>query len=115
MQNPFIAKARLQTLRRYLPVSQNTAIGNEGYINADYLFEDLPSYRPITRLGNTLAESMRMMADIQKIKATLPGIDCGACGAPTCRAFAEDVVKKTASIDDCKIKRFCKEEEKAEK
>ena len=115
MQNPFIAKARLQTLRRYLPVSQNTAIGNEGYINADYLFEDLPSYRPITRLGSTLAESMRMMADIQKIKATLPGIDCGACGAPTCRAFAEDVVKKTASIDDCKIKRFCKEEKKAEK
>ena len=106
MQNPFIAKARLQTLRRYMPISHNTVIGNEGYINADYLFEDLPSYRPISRLGDTLAESMRMMADIQKIKATLPGIDCGACGAPTCRAFAEDVVKKTASLDDCKVKEF---------
>ena len=114
MQNPFIAKARLQTLRRYLPVSQNTVI-NEGYINADYLFEDLPSYRPISRLGDTLAESMRMMADIQKIKATLPGIDCGACGAPTCRAFAEDVVKKTASIDDCKIKDFYTADKKTEK
>ena len=79
MQNPFIAKARLQTLRRYMPISHNTTIGNEGYINADYLFEDLPSYRPISRLGDTLAESMRMMADIQKIRATLPGIDCGAC------------------------------------
>jgi iron only hydrogenase large subunit-like protein len=114
MQNPFIAKARLQTLRRYLPVSQNTVAG-EGYINADYLFEELPSYRPISRLGDTLAESMRMMADIQKIKATLPGIDCGACGAPTCRAFAEDVVKKTASIDDCKIKDFYPVGEKSEK
>lgn len=114
MQNPFIAKARLQTLRRYLPVSQNTVI-NEGYINADYLFEDLPSYRPISRLSDTLAESMRMMADIQKIKATLPGIDCGACGAPTCRAFAEDVVKKTASIDDCKIKDFYTADKKTEK
>ena len=110
MQNPFIAKARLQTLRRYMPISHNTAIGNEGYINADYLFEDLPSYRPISRLGDTLAESMRMMADIQKIKATLPGIDCGACGAPTCRAFAEDVVKKTASLDDCKVKEFYRTE-----
>jgi hypothetical protein len=115
MQNPFIAKARLQTLRRYLPVSQNTLTVGEGYINADYLFEDLPSYRPISRLGGTLAESMRMMADIQKIKATLPGIDCGACGAPTCRAFAEDVVKKTASIDDCKIKKFYNTDKGTEK
>jgi iron only hydrogenase large subunit-like protein len=106
MQNPFIAKARLQTLRRYLPISQNTVLSGDTYISADYLFEDLPSYRPISKLGNTLAESMRMMADIQKIKAILPGIDCGACGAPTCRAFAEDVVKKCASLDDCKIKDF---------
>ncbi len=114
MQNPFIAKARLQTLRRYLPVSQNTIPNGENYINADYLFEELPSYRPISRLGNTLAESMRMMADIQKIKATLPGIDCGSCGAPTCRAFAEDVVKKHASLDDCKIKDFMPKREASE-
>ncbi len=114
MQNPFIAKARLQTLRRYLPVSQNTITGDEKYINADYLFENLPSYRPISRLGNTLAESMRMMADIQKIKATLPGIDCGACGAPTCRAFAEDVVKNNASLDDCKIKNCTQKKEASE-
>ena len=114
MQNPFIAKARLQTLRRYLPVSQNTIPNGEKYINADYLFEELPSYRPISRLGNTLAESMRMMADIQKIRATLPGIDCGSCGAPTCRAFAEDVVKNNASLDDCKIKDFMPKREDSE-
>lgn len=105
MQNPFIAKARLQTLRRYLPVSQNTLPKEESsYIPDDFLFEDLPEYTPISRLGSTMAESMRMMADIQNIKSTLPCIDCGACGAPTCRAFAEDVVKNLASIDDCQIR-----------
>ena len=31
----------------------------------------------------------------------LPGLDCGACGAPTCRAFAEDVVKGTCRKTDC--------------
>ena len=103
MQNPFIAKARLQTLRRYMPVSQNT-IPKESYVSADYLFENLPTYKPSNRLGSNIAESMRMMADIQKIKASLPGIDCGACGAPTCRAFAEDVVKQTACQSDCPIK-----------
>lgn len=104
MQNPFIAKARLQTLRKYLPVSQNTLSKNETYIPGDYLFEELPVYNQISRLGNSIAESMRMMADIQNIRSTLPGIDCGSCGAPTCRAFAEDVVKKQACINDCPIK-----------
>ena len=106
MQNPFIAKARLQTLRRYLPVSQNTLSKEDTYISADYLFEDLPTYKPFGRLGNSIAESMRMMTDIQRIKDSLPCIDCGACGAPTCRAFAEDIVKQTARLDDCPIQAY---------
>ncbi len=109
MQNPFIAEARLHTLRRLLPVSQNL-LGKEdnNYIPETFLFEDLPTYNPISRLGSNIAESMRMMADIQKLKATLPGIDCGSCGAPTCRAFAEDVVKKLACADDCHLKNVWK-------
>lgn len=111
MQNPFIAKARLQTLRRYLPVSQNFLSGEEAdYIPEYYLFNKLPEYQPISRLSNSMAESMRMMADIQKLRETLPGIDCGSCGAPTCRAFAEDVVKGNAKIDDCLIKLHKKED-----
>ena len=66
MQNPFIAKARLQTLRRYLPVSQNFLNGEDSkYIPDYYLFNELPEYLPISRLSSNLAESMRMMADIQ--------------------------------------------------
>ena len=113
VQNPFIAKARLQTLRRYLPVSQNALSKEDTYIPSDYLFEDMPEYFTVSRLGKTIGESMRMMADIQNLKATLPGIDCGACGAPSCRAFAEDVVKKLACPEDCYIKR-CKPEDKKE-
>ncbi|MBQ1278905.1 MAG: 4Fe-4S binding protein [Clostridia bacterium] len=104
MQNPFIAKARLQTLRRYLPVSQNFLTPEESnYIPDDYLFNDFPEYQPISRLSDSMAESMRMMADIQRLRNMLPGIDCGSCGAPTCRAFAEDIVKKTAKPEDCRI------------
>jgi Na+-translocating ferredoxin:NAD+ oxidoreductase RNF subunit RnfB len=50
-----------------------------------------------------MAESMRMMADIQRLKNSLPGIDCGACGAPNCRALAEDIVKGNATLEDCRI------------
>jgi Na+-translocating ferredoxin:NAD+ oxidoreductase RNF subunit RnfB len=31
----------------------------------------------------------------------LPGLDCGSCGSPTCRALAEDIVQGTASETDC--------------
>ena len=101
IQNPFIAKARLQNLRRYLPVSQNFLSPDEQYIPEGYFFDEVPEYRGISQLGNTMAESMRMMADIQTLRGQLPGLDCGACGAPTCRAFAEDVVRGTAKASDC--------------
>ena len=105
VQNPFIAKARLQSLRRYLPMSQNRiSEEEEKYIPEDYFFDELPVYKPLSRLSDSIAESMRMMADIQKLRNELPGIDCGACGAPNCRALAEDVVKHCASPKDCIIR-----------
>ena len=111
IQNPFIARARLQTLRRYLPVSQNVLSKEESkYIPDSYLFNDLPEYSPISRLSENIGESMRMMADIQKLKSEFPGIDCGACGAPTCRAFAEDIVRKLVDCDQCPISKFKNEQ-----
>lgn len=104
VENPFIAKARLQTLRRYLPVSQNFLDEDERYVPTDYFFQEVPAYKPISRLSDNIGESMRMMADIQRLRESLPGIDCGACGAPTCRSFAEDVVKGECSVDACVIR-----------
>ena len=104
MQTPFIAKAKLQTLRRYLPVSQATLSKDHSQdIPEEYFFSELPTYYPISRLSSSMSESMRMMSEIQRLRGELPGIDCGACGAPTCRAFAEDVVKGTANLKDCTI------------
>ncbi len=104
MQNPFIARSRLQSLRRFLPVSQHIVSPDSNkYIPDNYFFGDLPAYNPISRLSNNMAESMRMMADIQRLRSELPGIDCGSCGAPNCRAFAQDVVKGEAQLYDCII------------
>jgi len=106
VENPFVAKARLQTLRRYLPVSQTFLNNDErAYIPTDYLFEEMPTYRPIQRLSENFGESLRMMADIQALRAELPGIDCGACGAPNCRAFAEDVVRGHTKRENCVVEK----------
>lgn len=104
MQNPFIAKAKLQTLRRYLPVSQNfLSKEEEKALPESFTFDEIPSYYPISRLSESRSESMRMLSEIQKLRETLPGIDCGSCGAPTCRAFAEDVVRGNADLNGCII------------
>ncbi len=112
IQNPFIARARLQSLRKYLPVSQNFLSSEEDYIPENYFFENFPQYVPISRLSSNMAESMRMMCEIQKLREILPCIDCGSCGAPNCRAFAEDVVKGTANIDECLILKHHNKKEK---
>ena len=103
VQNPFIARARLHILRRYMPVSCNFLPADEQYIPADYFFDEMPEYRPIARLSNNIAKSMRMMSEIQALRTSLPGLDCGACGAPTCRAYAEDVVRGRANLGECPI------------
>ncbi|MCH5198355.1 MAG: 4Fe-4S binding protein [Oscillospiraceae bacterium] len=96
IENPFIAKTRLQTVRRYLPVSRNFLSSDNNFVPENYITDSLPTYTPISRLSDSMSESMRMMASIQKLRESRPGIDCGACGSPTCRAYAEDVVKGLA-------------------
>lgn len=103
IQNPFIAKARLQTMRRFMPVSRNFLSEEQQYIPAEYFYNEMPEYQPITQLSSSMAESMRMLSDIQSLRGQLPGLDCGACGAPTCRAFAEDVVRGNARVCDCVV------------
>lgn len=111
IQNPFIAKARLRSLRRYLPVSQNFLSKDDEQLPDKVMFENLPVYKPISRLSDSIVESMRMMGEIQRLREELPCIDCGSCGAPNCRAFAEDVVKQQAKLEDCLIRNhFSKKE-----
>ena len=78
MENPYIAKARLQTLRRYLPVSRNWLYNNgnesDDWIPEAYFFDELPTYQPSAQLSGSRSESFRMMADIQKILERLPDI-----------------------------------------
>lgn len=104
IENPFIAKARLQGLRRYLPVSQNFLTEEEKKaVPKEFCFDSFPAYRPISKLSDNLLESMRLMSEIQDLRRQLPGIDCGSCGAPNCRAFAEDLIKGSTTADQCPI------------
>ncbi|MBQ7580034.1 MAG: 4Fe-4S binding protein [Clostridia bacterium] len=112
IENPFIAKTRLISLKRYMPVSLNKIPDGQTFIPEDYLIEQMPDYVPISRLSDNFAKSMKMLAQIKQIREELPGIDCGACGSPTCRAFAEDLVKGTISDKaECVLYKHIREKE----
>ncbi len=106
--NPYISKARLQSLRRYLPVSQNhigSALSSDSSeIPADYLWAKPLKYTPILQLDADISVAMRKMSQIQHLRSQLPDLDCGACGAPTCLALAEDVACGDAEEQDCIMK-----------
>lgn len=60
-------------------------------------------YRPVLQLDEDLNVAIKKMEELGNILRELPGIDCGVCGAPTCRAFAEDVVRGTITERACVI------------
>ena len=72
IENPFIARARLLSLRRYLPITQNQPPLGEKYIPADYFFDSLPQDVPCAKLSDNLATSMMMMSEIEKNTADAP-------------------------------------------
>ena len=105
VENPFIARVRLQTLRRYLPVMQNYLTDDPDSEIPESMLATRPGeYSSAELLNPDRAKSFRMMLEITRVKQALPGMDCGSCGAPTCAAFAEDVVKGEARIEDCVIR-----------
>ncbi len=99
VENPYVAKARIQKLRKYLPVSQNHLAG--GPIPPVMEWNSELEFSDVLTLSSDLNQAMQMMQKIDEIESQFPGLDCGACGAPTCRAFAEDVVKGVSRKTDC--------------
>lgn len=104
VENPFVAKARIQSLRKFMPVSCNS-IRNEYELEELGLTEEVtPS--PALKLADNVIKAMRMMSELKSIEASLPGLDCGICGAPSCRALADDIVRGYAEISDCVLSKI---------
>ncbi|MBQ5889436.1 MAG: 4Fe-4S binding protein [Clostridia bacterium] len=99
VKNPFMAKARTQILRKYLPVSMN-------HLETDGIPTEMllgASINPVEgmKLSDNLFDALAIMQKIDGIEKKLPGLDCGACGSPSCKTFAEDVALGYSTENDC--------------
>ena len=101
VENPYIARARLHILRRYLPVSAvATAKENRAHFGS-CLWEKELKGSSVLRLDEDMGVALKKMSQIAELEKSLCGKDCAACGAPSCHAFAEDVVQGRAELSDC--------------
>ena len=102
LENPYIARTKLKRMQRTVAGTVNRLTGS---IPTEMLWDTDLTYAPVLELGATRGERFERYNRMQTILKTLPGLDCGACGAPSCEALAEDVVRGTGQVTDCVLLR----------
>ncbi|WP_430810492.1 MULTISPECIES: [Fe-Fe] hydrogenase large subunit C-terminal domain-containing protein [unclassified Carboxylicivirga] len=57
--------------------------------------------RSMMVLDEDMGIALKKMERVRRMMCYLPGIDCGACGAPNCESLAKDIVRKEANLSNC--------------
>jgi len=99
IENAYAAVHKSDRLRKYQPIQMNHIEEVTNY--PDLLWTQELEYEPVFRLGSDFKDSLRLMKDVEDFMKHFPGLDCGSCGAPTCQALAEDIVRGDATPHDC--------------
>lgn len=110
-RNKFLAKERIYHLASLLPqtlpgVNIRQILDQADIIrtNAYEANKDVENSNIV--LDEDIETAIHKMEKVHKLTAALPGIDCGLCGAPTCRELAHDIAQGGASIRQCTVLRL---------
>lgn len=107
VENRYIALNRLVNIAKDLDEFKPSSSDIDKYVNLYKSgFIKLTSEikpRAVMSLDNDIRKSIEKMDTMQSIINKLPGINCGICGSPTCRTFAEDIVTGNRSDSICPV------------
>ncbi len=113
LENTFISKWKMNQFGKEIDEQESLAYLNQyqNVLSEDewYLENSIKPLAPF-KLGDSINQSIIKMTQINTILKQLPNIDCCACGSPSCRALAEDIVNNVKTIEDCFILRSKKGE-----
>jgi len=102
--NRFMTVERLERRAKRYPsakeISQENNLENSQELQQKLILDPIMP-KPHFAFGKDRVKAMEKMDKAQRIVCFLPGIDCGACGAPNCHALAEDMVNNKAKMSDC--------------
>lgn len=102
--NPYSARANMKIIIDEAKENYGTEFLNTSDEEEKLVRKKELKRNPVLQLDSDLSVALKKMEEMGKIIRELPGIDCGVCGAPTCKAFAEDVVRGFATEKACLIK-----------
>lgn len=97
--NGFVAKNKIKFISKNIPKTAAACSDMSVSLNATQKLK----YEPVMQLNDDFDKAMEMMDELEAIYDSLPKLDCGSCGAPSCRALAEDIVRGFADESFCII------------
>ncbi|MBF9014454.1 MULTISPECIES: [Fe-Fe] hydrogenase large subunit C-terminal domain-containing protein [unclassified Oceanispirochaeta] len=104
VENPYIARNIITSRERSHQAPMEHDSSGEGYNTIDMIglqwTEEIESCATHL-LDPDYKKAMEMMEEMEIIRQGLPGLDCGSCGAPSCKALAEDIVRGKTTETDC--------------
>jgi len=71
------------------------------YPNEDFSLKGQVRPRTAEKIVGSLKERVKRIKAEEVVIKALPGLDCGLCGAPTCKTFAKDVAEGNARQKEC--------------
>lgn len=105
VENRFVAE---QFMKQRLNIMKNTdaargITGRQEYEEAELGLAERRAIepRPVLRLDEDIFKAMYKVELMENVLTRLPGLDCGSCGSPNCKALAEDIAQGIASETDC--------------
>ncbi len=103
VENKYVARTRL---KKHIEEAKQKGIppDRQEKTEEELVWSGNIEYRPVMKLDEDLREAIKKLEALEQINRELPGLDCGACGAPSCRALAEDIVRGMANETDCIFK-----------
>ncbi|NLO13763.1 MAG: 4Fe-4S dicluster domain-containing protein [Clostridiales bacterium] len=101
-ENNYLARNTIQTIQDAMPKTQPEQLVRSAELARDSLYfdQEIPPNDSM-KLHESIAGAIERMEEMNRIIEELPGYDCGSCGSPTCRSFAEDIVRGNSSEHDC--------------
>ncbi len=100
VENGYVAKMRVVEIGK--EQNEKGILRTPVAISDEELHWNAPvCYRDGQHLDEDFSVALLKMEKMEQIYEKLPHTDCGSCGAPTCKCFAEDIVRGVAEEGDC--------------
>lgn len=104
-ENRFVAKSNILRLirgyagRKMVETEKVKKLYKEGFFS----FKSSVKPKPFPPLDKNRRRALQKLQLKEEMINKLPGVDCGVCGAPDCKTFADDIARGMTKLTNCRF------------